>query len=131
MCNLALYIVSQIRVHRFFDTTGVDLVLHFVFFFGGGPGYAQWQASDTIDNVKAGCQSRTPAGDDHLGKRHTHTKPWTQAKIQDKEGIPPDQTLGQQHQSLAAVQPREAWSALQPRQRLIFAGKQLEDANLI
>ena len=35
MCNLALYIVSQIRVHRFFDTTGVDLVLHFVFFWGG------------------------------------------------------------------------------------------------
>ncbi|KAF0934692.1 hypothetical protein E2562_026438 [Oryza meyeriana var. granulata] len=71
------------------------------------------ESSDTIDNVKAKIQDKEDLCEDPYRKTITlevessDTIDNVKAKIQDKEGIPPDQ------------------------QRLIFAGKQLEDGRTL
>ncbi|CBI23934.3 unnamed protein product, partial [Vitis vinifera] len=62
------------------------------------------ESSDTIDNVKAKIQDKEGIPPD---QQSSDTIDNVKAKIQDKEGIPPDQ------------------------QRLIFAGKQLEDGRTL
>ncbi|KAL0309743.1 UNVERIFIED_CONTAM: Polyubiquitin 3 [Sesamum radiatum] len=69
--------------------------------------HVEVESSDTIDNVKAKIQDKEGIPPDQQRLIFADTIDNVKAKIQDKEGIPPDQ------------------------QRLIFAGKQLEDGRTL
>ncbi|CAG8547659.1 17437_t:CDS:2 [Dentiscutata heterogama] len=89
------------------------------------------ESSDTIDQVKQKIQDKEGIPPDQQ-LESSDTIDQVKQKIQDKEGIPPDQQLESSDTIDQVKQKIQDKEGIPPdQQRLIFAGKQLEDGRTL